>query len=680
MIDFSAYTDEELEAIAAQGAQTPTKSAPRGIRNNNPLNLEATVNWTGMTGNDGRFARFETMDQGVAAADRNLQTYATKHGLNTVSGIIGRWAPSTENDTNSYAMTVARELGVDPNAPLDMSDPGVRRQLIASMARVENGQPVDIPEIPMQDDFSGYSDEELAAIAAQADAQPREVAASANRGVTIETLPPEAPAPQQARPPIPRRAGSAPTQNPTIAQDAWSGFVEPFKALGGAVMDRYNTEKAQALAGPPTSAGEALKRTLGGLGSMAGIAGDVLGLTAAPVQAAVRPTARAINRLPITPYVQDSPFTAPRPAQGEEAQALVEGSINKALSAARPATPKPTIPVQPKPKPMGVEELRAAKTAAYDAVDNLGVAYAPKATARLADDLGYDLAGKRINPKVTPKAHAVMEDVQAQLKSGTPVTISQIDDMRQQVWRATGKADDAEQFFGSRIREMLDDFIDGAGPAQVVNGNAPEAAAALNNARDLNTRWRKVQEVANRTESADLRASTTYAGGNKANAVRQNLRPLIDPKSPQRIKNLTPAETKALNKAVRGTGTANAARVVGKLLDPRGLLGQVALGPIGIPTVGVAPTVGAISSEISNAATMKAVKDLVKLMSVGGAKPQPIPPRLPIMSLAGRPPVSLFSFPGAVGASELAAPLTRIPSAPSKKAGATKEPVRPRKK
>lgn len=121
-------------------------SDPRGIRNNNPLNIEAgqfTQGMPGFAGSDGRFAKFESPDQGLAAADRLLQTYNQKHGLNTVSGVIGRWAPSSDgNNVGNYAGFVAKKLGVAPDQPLDMDRPEVRQALAVAMAEFENGRPV----------------------------------------------------------------------------------------------------------------------------------------------------------------------------------------------------------------------------------------------------------------------------------------------------------------------------------------------------------------------------------------------------------------------------------------------------------------------------------------------------------------------------------------------------------
>lgn len=137
-------------APAAMAAPAPTPDAvaaidratqPRGIRNNNPLNIEAgdfTKGQPGFAGSDGRFAKFETAEHGVAAANRLLDIYEQKHGLNTVAGIIGRWAPSTDgNNVSAYAANVAGRLGLDPNAPVPKE---MRPQLIAAMAQHENGK------------------------------------------------------------------------------------------------------------------------------------------------------------------------------------------------------------------------------------------------------------------------------------------------------------------------------------------------------------------------------------------------------------------------------------------------------------------------------------------------------------------------------------------------------------
>lgn len=129
--------------------KNPTLDAffPRGIRNFNPGNIENgpfARSQPGYVGSDGRFAQFDTMDHGIDAQSALLHSYGNK-GLNTLNAIINRYAPSSDNNnTNAYASFVSKKMGVDPNQPLDMNDPNVRRNIAMAMGRFENGMsPVD---------------------------------------------------------------------------------------------------------------------------------------------------------------------------------------------------------------------------------------------------------------------------------------------------------------------------------------------------------------------------------------------------------------------------------------------------------------------------------------------------------------------------------------------------------
>lgn len=119
-----------------------TGTGPRGIRNNNPLNLEYRPD-QGARGTDGRFGVYDSMEGGVSAATRQLERYGSHYGLTTINGIIGRWAPAGENNVNAYALSVSRSMGIDANAQLDLSNPATMASLIAAMARVENGRAID---------------------------------------------------------------------------------------------------------------------------------------------------------------------------------------------------------------------------------------------------------------------------------------------------------------------------------------------------------------------------------------------------------------------------------------------------------------------------------------------------------------------------------------------------------
>ena len=110
----------------------------RGFRNNNPGNIEfSELNpWVGQTGTDGRYATFSHMKFGIRAIGKTLNTYAARYGIRTIRGIIDRWAPDFENDTNSYVNSVAQTAGVSPDAILSGGD---YIAVVAGIIKHENG-------------------------------------------------------------------------------------------------------------------------------------------------------------------------------------------------------------------------------------------------------------------------------------------------------------------------------------------------------------------------------------------------------------------------------------------------------------------------------------------------------------------------------------------------------------
>lgn len=134
----------ELSDTVVGSRRAVSDGAPdnaRGIRNNNPGNLEfsKTNPWSGQTGDDGRFAKFETPEHGIRALGRNLLSYQ-RQGIDTVSDIINRWAPpSDNNNTDAYIKAVCAQLGVTADQQLDASNPDTLKALCAAIIHHENG-------------------------------------------------------------------------------------------------------------------------------------------------------------------------------------------------------------------------------------------------------------------------------------------------------------------------------------------------------------------------------------------------------------------------------------------------------------------------------------------------------------------------------------------------------------
>lgn len=141
-IEFIQSNGELSDTVAgSRRAVSAGGDGARGIRNNNPGNLEYSKSnpWSGQTGDDGRFAKFETPEHGIRALGRNLLSYQ-RQGIDTVNDIINRWAPPDDNNnTSAYIEAVCAQLGVTPDQPLDASNPDTLKALCAAIIHHENG-------------------------------------------------------------------------------------------------------------------------------------------------------------------------------------------------------------------------------------------------------------------------------------------------------------------------------------------------------------------------------------------------------------------------------------------------------------------------------------------------------------------------------------------------------------
>ena len=115
----------------------------RGIRNNNPGNIRWGSAWQGLKVDgkeqDKDFCVFIAPEYGIRAMCKILLNYRNLYKINTVAGIIHRWAPPSENNTVSYINHVSKELGVDADETIDISNKNVMLKLVKAIIKHENG-------------------------------------------------------------------------------------------------------------------------------------------------------------------------------------------------------------------------------------------------------------------------------------------------------------------------------------------------------------------------------------------------------------------------------------------------------------------------------------------------------------------------------------------------------------
>ncbi len=131
--------------VAMKAGGISIGSAPRGVRANNPLNIESNANnnWVGKVSPsvDSRFETFRAPEYGFRAGAILLRdSYQGRYGLETIEEIIYKFAPSHENDSDNYASFVASQLGINANEPINLSSDATLAKMLHAMSVMEVGR------------------------------------------------------------------------------------------------------------------------------------------------------------------------------------------------------------------------------------------------------------------------------------------------------------------------------------------------------------------------------------------------------------------------------------------------------------------------------------------------------------------------------------------------------------
>jgi hypothetical protein len=108
---------------------------------NNPGNIRPGGGFLGESGSERGFATFSDPMYGMRALARLPVTYANEYGINTVEGLVSRYAPRSENKESfdNYVNFLSRQLGVRPDQEVDFTDPQVRQAMLPAIMDFEQG-------------------------------------------------------------------------------------------------------------------------------------------------------------------------------------------------------------------------------------------------------------------------------------------------------------------------------------------------------------------------------------------------------------------------------------------------------------------------------------------------------------------------------------------------------------
>lgn len=96
---------------------------------------------------DKQFKQFKSNAYGYRAGFRILLTYITRYHINTLRGMLHRFAPMSENATEKYIETVSKRAAVDPDEVIRTVDKEMLIRIVAAMSYVENGVEADMSEV-----------------------------------------------------------------------------------------------------------------------------------------------------------------------------------------------------------------------------------------------------------------------------------------------------------------------------------------------------------------------------------------------------------------------------------------------------------------------------------------------------------------------------------------------------
>lgn len=265
-----------------------------------------------------------------------------------------------------------------------------------------------------------------------------------------------------------------------------------------------------------------------------------------------------------------------------------------------------------------IDHLRALKTGAYKTVDDMGVQYTPEAISDLNKGIQESLSAGQIDDILNPRASRAAKILDERF-SGKPQTLTELDKARQFVRKnvVDFPGQEVEGHFAGNMIDNIDEFIDGAGPNQIISGNPEAAADAIKRARLLNAQVRKYDRVSEALNIAEHKVGSR-SGRNIDGASREAVRAILD--NPKKSGGFSDFEKGLMERVVMGTKVQNATRAVGSLSPGGNALQQAAaiLATAYNPVMGVIPGVGAVAKSFADRATAKNVDTLLKTLLAGG--------------------------------------------------------------
>lgn len=257
------------------------------------------------------------------------------------------------------------------------------------------------------------------------------------------------------------------------------------------------------------------------------------------------------------------------------------------------------------------QTLKSAKNAAYRAVDTSGEVFGGDDMTRLYQRVLSEFDDGNYVEEVDGASRAVLKILER--RGGQDTTLSQLDSIRQNLWKRYAGAKDQPQILGAI--KAIDDLID----------EKAGASEIMDVARAANSRFAKFQLLEDAFKKAEDQTAASGSGGNILNKYRQAVSSIINNENKARW--FSADEIDMMRGFVRGSTGENVLRKIGKLSpDGNGLM--MALHVIGgVASQGGTLPLMAVGAGAKRAADSKVARgaDNIKNVLAGIAKPEKAP-------------------------------------------------------
>ena len=204
-----------------------------------------------------------------------------------------------------------------------------------------------------------------------------------------------------------------------------------------------------------------------------------------------------------------------------------------------------------------IGNLKATKNAAYKAVDESGETFTPDDMAGLFGRVKTAFDDANYVEETDSALRATLKILER--RQDKPTTLSQLDGIRQNLWKRYSGAKDQPQILDA-IAE-IDGLIDSKAGASDLMGVA----------RAANSRYAKSQLLDDAFRKATDQTASAGSGGNLQNKMRQAVTAIIN--NERKAKFFSPDEIDMMRDFVRGSSSENMKRLIGKASpDGNGLM------------------------------------------------------------------------------------------------------------